>query len=131
MKSIQFLKKNAMAIVAAVAILGFSSFKLAENKLDEITFQYQPPSGSNPFDQAKVQDQSNWTPALASCSTEEDQEVACSITVPLANTMNGGTQIDPSKVTIHTSLSPAGANNYLVTPNPSSAYTNEVNRPLP
>lgn len=132
MNIINFIKKNAMAVVASIAILGFSSFQLAEKALlTEVTFQYQPPSGSNPFDQTKVQDQSNWTPASASCSSEQDQEVACSITVPIENTMNGGTEIDPSKVTIHTALSSAGANNYLVIPNPSNEYTNEVNRPLP
>lgn len=131
MKAISFIKNNAIAMsIALAAVIGFSAFKAEENLQDNITFRYQGPL-NDPFSQANVQETSNWTPDSESCDSEEAQQVACSISVPLSNTMNSGSEIDPSKVTIHTSLSPAGGNNYLVSSNPNGEYTNEVNRPLP
>lgn len=51
MKAITFIKKNAMALVATIAILGFSSFKLVEKfdqPIDEVWFEFN--STLNPGD---------------------------------------------------------------------------------
>lgn len=101
MKSIQFLKKNAMAIVAAVAILGFSSFKLAEtNKIESpvtVYFHGLPSSSTD------VQNESLWTeePNNESCNTGDQN--ACAMIVDesdLASGTPGSRQLDPSKISI-------------------------------
>lgn len=135
MKAISFIKKHAMAMVAGAAIIGFSSFKLAglneQTKDTDLIFTYVPPTGSStPYSEANVKNTANWQRSAASCSESVEQEVACSIAVPSANTMNSGNTIDPSKVTIETFQH--STNNYGVSPSSAATpqYNDPLNRPL-
>ena len=111
-----------------------ASAKMIENPIMDIqgnvVFTYNPPSGSFPYADAKVKNTANWSTGSA-CDDESDQQVACSISVPFANTMTGGSQIDPNKVTIHTvQFGPAIDQNYGVSPSPNSQYLDPINKPL-
>ncbi|TDQ75297.1 hypothetical protein [Sphingobacterium yanglingense] len=132
MKTLNFIKKYAMAIVAGIAIMGFSSFKLYQKEtLTDVVFRYQPPGSlTDPYDESNVKNTAYWVKDNEVCSELAPQEVACSIQVPLGNTMNSGNNIDPSKVTIETSFH--STKNYGVAPSTALTpkYTNPINRQL-
>ncbi|QIH35260.1 hypothetical protein [Sphingobacterium sp. DR205] len=135
MKAISFIKKHAMVVLAGAAIIGFSSFKVIElnkqNKDTDLIFTYVPPAGSPaPYSDTNVKNTSNWQRSTSDCSASTEQEVACSIAVPATSTMNGGNNIDPSKVTIETFQH--STNNYGVSPSSAATpqYNDPLNRPL-
>lgn len=130
MKAIAFIKQYAMAIVAGIAIIGFSSFNLYQKEtLTDVVFTYQPPGSlTNPFDDSNVKNTNYWKPLGTECPTDQDQEVACSIRVPIENTEDeAGLALDPSKVSIQTTF--FATNNYGVTTH--SSYSNPRNKPMP
>lgn len=110
----------------------FYAFRTGERpQQDAIIFRYHAPTGADPYAQQHVENTDNWLPDQERCASTAAQQVACSISVPSANTMNGGSQIDPEKVTIYSAPSPMGGNNRIVESNPNEEYTDEVNKPLP
>lgn len=126
------IKKHAMALAAltiAIGSLTLMSFKaeLKSNQTSRI-FKYTPPSSTNAFSKSNVEDPNNWeidetdTP----CPTSQN-DIACSIAVPLSNTMNGGQELDPSKVSITTQQS--SINNHRVIL--GSGYSSPVNKTKP
>lgn len=131
MKLLNFIKKNVLLVAAFATVIGFSAFKVVEsNSQTMVTFVYQAPLAdpSNPYSETNVKNHSNWIKSDELCSLDEEQEVACSIQVPLSKTMNGGTQIDPTQVTIETFEH--NTNNYGVTPSSSGDYDDPINKPL-
>ncbi|PRD57036.1 hypothetical protein [Sphingobacterium gobiense] len=129
MKAISFIKKNILPVIAVVTVISFSSFKLWDKATQStVTFIYTPASGDTPFEQSSVEEPSNWNPG-SPCSESEDQDKACSITVPLTNTMNSGQELDPSKVTLQ-SEEYESSGSYRIVDNPSGGYSNPINQPL-
>lgn len=130
MKAIAFIKKNSMLLLAGAAIIAFSAFKISENKVQSsLTFKYEAPAGDpNPFSDTNVKNTAHWKldPTNTPCPTTINQ-VACSISVPIGNTMNDEQELDPTKVQISTLLS--STNNYRVVN--GTGYSSPVNKAIP
>lgn len=130
MKAISFIKKHAMVVFAGAAIIGFSSFKLIDRTAQsEVTFIYTPGAGDTPYEQSSVENSANWEPG-SPCSNSLAQDKACSIKVPFANTMNGGTELDPAKVSIESQEHLSSGQYRVITGSSSTGYSDPVNRPL-
>lgn len=129
MKLTEIIKKNILAVVALVTVIGFSSFKILKDNDSQsnLVFRYNPPS-SNPYSSTNVKDTDNWEldETSTQCPTTQNQ-VACSIVVPSGNTMNGEQELDPSKVIIETQQ--FSTNNHRVIG--GTGYTSPVNKTLP
>lgn len=123
------IRKNILAALAVIFITGFSSFKLWDKATQStVTFIYTPASGDTPFEQSSVEEPSNWSPG-SPCNNSLDQDKACSITVPLTNTMNSGQELDPSKVSLQ-SAEHESSGSYRIVDNSSGGYSNPINQPL-
>lgn len=125
----QIIKKNLLAIIAVATVIGFSSFKIYEkSSMTDVVFRYQQPESElHPFSAPNVKTLANWKDDSSQCPTTDD-EVACSIMVPIENTINSqGKELDPNKVTISTQQ--ATPNNHGVTS--GVGYSNPVNRTQP
>jgi hypothetical protein len=85
------MKKYLFGVFAIALALGFSAFK---SKKADIRFEYQ----LSTFTLAQVQNPANYAPGSSVTCGSLDK--ACMIEVDPANTLNGGTQLDASKVTI-------------------------------
>jgi len=128
MKLIEIIKKNIIAAVAVAMVVGFSAFKVVDKNLQtDAVFTYNAPQNEpQPYSETNVKNLNNWVLSNNPCSIAEDQEVACSIRVPLAN-ITQDDELDPSSVTISTSEFTPG--NHMVTN--GTGYTEPTNQPAP
>ena len=92
-------RKLCAAIVAAVTILGFSAFKLAEDKTQSmVTLYFQGDTN----DAAQVADASNWQESSTS-PTCFGEEKACSISVHPNDAFGspGSRQLNPNQIVLN------------------------------
>ncbi len=90
------MKRYILSIAAVVIAFCAIAFKLPVNEQSMVTFRFNPGSPEN-YSQERVQDKQFWSAGSQSCDEEEDK--ACTIQVPVAQTTDSGTKLG-SSVTI-------------------------------
>src|SRR5690606_3116753 len=107
MKITSILQKNAMAIVAMATIVGFSAFKMAEDKtgkpLAPVTIYFH----GNPANASQVSNESLWTDEPNDENCNNANELACSMIVDETDLTASG-QLDPSKIQLGASSTSSG-----------------------
>jgi hypothetical protein len=101
------MKKYFLSLIAFTLAVGFSSFNNL-TKRTTTTFHYVPPA--NTYDQASVEDVSNWDSGAQTCTGIADK--ACIIVVDNQN-LDALGNLDPARVTIFAS-DPNSNGTYLV-----------------
>src|SRR5690606_10096117 len=103
MKTITIIRKNFLMVVALATVIGFSAFKMAEDKtgkpLAPVTIYFH----GSPANSADVENESLWTeePNNENCNTGNQN--ACAMVVDesaLAPGTPGTRELDPSKLSI-------------------------------
>jgi hypothetical protein len=106
MKTITIIRKNFLMVVALATVIGFSAFKMAEDKtgkpLAPVTIYFHGEAD----DPTQVADAANWsdTPNGQSC---DGDNLACSMEVDAEDLTPSG-QLDPSKIQLSAVPSPSG-----------------------
>ncbi|MCS3553573.1 MULTISPECIES: hypothetical protein [unclassified Sphingobacterium] len=123
-----FIKTNAMALLAIGTIGGFSAFKASNmtsgKSLIPVTVQFQ----GNPAIQSQVEDESMWTTSPNGQTCDGANQKSCNIPVDHTDLNSSGTALNPSRITLGSSLTSSG--NYIPTKTGGSSTTpfNPVNR---
>ncbi|MGX9985384.1 hypothetical protein [Soonwooa purpurea] len=82
MKIVNFLKANAMLVVALLTVTTTMSFKLADSKRFDTVYYYQ----SSDISEGAFANTSHWNTTMASCATLGNRP--CKVVVPTGSNLN-------------------------------------------
>ncbi|AIM37245.1 hypothetical protein KO02_11500 [Sphingobacterium sp. ML3W] len=106
MKTLNFIKKYALAMVAAAVVITFSAFKATGVNIQQARYTVAVYFDGDETNQAQVEDSSNWTTTPNSETCDGANELACMQLVE--HTDLTGTSLDPVKIALGAQNTPSG-----------------------